>query len=213
MQKPSVYRAFIAIELSAPFKEALRNAIERLQELPLSGLRWVKPEGIHLTLKFLGDIPVSRVTAIQDAMSQASQGVVPFTLALAEVGAFPNWQSPRVIWIGMTGETDSLRDLQQRLEEVMHRLGFPRERREFSPHLTLARLKEGVSQHDRCKVGEHLSAIHIPMSSAMTVQEISLMRSTLLSSGPVYHRLVVVPLSLESGDENSRKGLLDLRKE
>ena len=108
MQDVPVYRAFIAIELPTPIKEALNAIIERLKEARPSGVRWVNPEGIHLTLKFLGDVPASRVEGIVEAMSQASTGIAPFILGLGEGGAFPSLKSPRVLWISMAGEAEPL---------------------------------------------------------------------------------------------------------
>ena len=138
-------RSFIAIELP----EAVKTGLQQLQtELTLPRYSFVKcvaPEGIHLTLKFLGNISAEKVTDITGVMEQASQEVSPFQLQLTEVGAFPNMRRPRVLWVGIKGEVDKLVSWQQRIDNGLVPLGFAKEARPFTPHLTLARLRENCS--------------------------------------------------------------------
>ncbi len=152
------------------------------------------PEGIHLTLKFLGNISAQKVTDITRVMEQASQGVSPFQLQITEVGAFPNMRRPRVLWVGIKGEVDKLIAWQQRIDNGLVPLGFAKEARPFTPHLTLARLRENCSPGDRLHFGEMVARSHVEVDYNFTVNSLNLMRSQLFPAGAVYSRLAEVKL-------------------
>jgi 2'-5' RNA ligase len=154
----------------------------------------VSPEGIHLTLKFLGNISAQKVTDITGVMEQASQGVSPFQLQITEVGAFPDMRRPRVLWVGIKGEVDKLIGWQQRIDNGLVPLGFAKETRPFTPHLTLARLREGVSPGDRRDFGELVMKTPVEVNYKVDVKSLSLMKSQLLPGGAVYSRLAEVKL-------------------
>ena len=187
-------RSFIAIELP----EAVKTGLQQLQtELTLPQYRFVKcvaPEGMHLTLKFLGNISANKVTDITGVMEQASQEVSPFQLQLTEVGAFPNMRRPRVLWVGIKGEVDKLVSWQQRIDNGLVPLGFAKEARPFAPHLTLARLRENCSPGDRLHFGEMVAGSHVEVDYKFTVTSLNLMRSQLFPAGAVYSRLAEVKL-------------------
>jgi len=187
-------RSFIAIELP----EAVKTGLQQLQtELTLprySFVKCVSPEGIHLTLKFLGNISAQKVTDITGVMEQASQVVSPFQLHITEVGAFPNMRRPRVLWVGIKGEVDKLIGWQQRIDEGLVPLGFAKEARPFAPHLTLARLRENCSPGDRLHFGEMVARSNADVDYNFTVTSLNLMRSQLFPSGAVYSRLAEVKL-------------------
>jgi 2'-5' RNA ligase len=187
-------RSFIAIELP----EAVKTRLQQLQaELTLPRYSFVKcvaPEGIHLTLKFLGNISAQKVTDITGVMEQASQGVSPFQLQLTEVGAFPNMRRPRVVWVGIKGEVDKLVAWQQCLDNGLVPLGFAKEARPFTPHLTLARLRENCSPGDTLQFGEMLTSSHVDVDYYFAVTSLNLMRSQLFPTGAVYSSLAEVKL-------------------
>jgi 2'-5' RNA ligase len=187
-------RSFIAIELP----EAVKTGLQQLQtELTLprySFVKCVSPEGIHLTLKFLGNISAQKVTDITGVMEQASQGVNPFQLQLTEVGAFPNMRRPRVLWVGIKGEVDKLVGWQQRIDMGLVPLGFAKEARPFTPHLTLARLRDNCSPGDRLHFGEMFAKAHVEVNYNFTVSSLNLMKSQLFPAGAVYSRLAEVKL-------------------
>ena len=189
-----IIRSFIAIELP----EAVKTGLQQLQtELTLAQYTFVKcvsPEGIHLTLKFLGNISAQKVTDITGVMEQASQEVSPFQLQLTEVGAFPNMRRPRVLWVGIKGEVDKLVSWQQRIDNGLVPLGFAKEARPFTPHLTLARLRENCSPGDRLHFGEMFAKAHIEVNYNFTVSSLNLMKSQLFPTGAVYSRLAEVKL-------------------
>ena len=198
-------RTFIAIELDAPLRGALAEFQTRLRsrvmkELnPDARLQWVRLESIHLTLKFLGDIEESQVSEVHAALALAVASRARFALAVGGVGVFPDLRQPRVLWVGL-GEGEGERagkepliQLAGSIDEVLEVIGFPRERRPFSPHLTLARIKEGARG-----IGRALTASGVMTEPAqlgrLPVQAVSLMKSELRPSGAVYTRLGDAPL-------------------
>lgn len=134
-------RAFIALELPHAARltlAKLQNALRR----DLAPVRWVRPEGIHLTLKFLGDIPDERVAEIGSALAAAVQERPPLNIVIKGLGVFPGVRKARVIWAGLGGETADLIDLHHEVDVALASLGFDREGRPFKAHLTLGRFKK-----------------------------------------------------------------------
>lgn len=187
-------RLFIAIDLPDGVLTALSLVQQELQREPaLSQLRWVRPEGIHLTLKFLGDTPADRRPAIEAAVARAVAGAGPFELHLGKTGRFGSRNAPRVVWIDVAGETDALSRIQEQVEREVSPLGYPGEKRAFSPHLTLARVPPERAREVAGPLDEAMSRVAIP---AVTIRaaEVSLMRSELQRGGAVYTRLFAARL-------------------
>ena len=187
-------RLFVACELPPEMKTALASLQEALRKKGAPRVRWVRPEGIHLTLKFLGAVPQENVAAIRDALAPTVQGIPPLALSLADVGTFGDRRGPRVLWVGMQGDLEPLGRLQQRVDKALEPLGFPPERRAFSPHLTLARVPDRMGRDERQPLRELAKATPVPSAPAVTIRELSLMRSILGPGGAVYERLAAFPL-------------------
>ena len=189
-------RVFIALEIPPEGKQALADTIRRLQTAIPYGVRWVDPAGIHLTLKFLGNINASLVEDILKAMQCAAQDFPgkSFHLQLSGLGFFPNERQPRVLWAGIEGDLDSLKSLQEKVDEAISRLGFPREKRPFNPHLTLGRVRDGVSSGTRRQVSAAFAATSLEPGDPWEVKEVHLIRSTLTPGGAIYTHLGSVPL-------------------
>jgi 2'-5' RNA ligase len=187
-------RLFVACELPAEMKAALASLQEALRKKGAPRLRWVRPEGIHLTLKFLGAVPQEKVAAICEALAPTVQGIPPLALSLAEVGTFGGRRGARVLWVGMQGDLEPLACLQQRVEEALEPLGFPPEHRPFSPHLTLARVPDRAGSDERQNVWELAKTVKAPPAAAVTISQLSLMRSILGPGGAVYERVAAFPL-------------------
>ncbi len=134
-------RCFVAIELPEEVKERLAELQAELGA-PGGGVRWMKPEAMHLTVKFLGEVPDKHLPAVCDAVSMAADWCRPFELAVRSAGCFPARGGVRVVWAGVEEPTGVLADLHATCQEVMFELGFPVEGRAFSPHLTLGRSKD-----------------------------------------------------------------------
>ncbi|MDI7277312.1 MAG: RNA 2',3'-cyclic phosphodiesterase, partial [Anaerolineae bacterium] len=143
-------RTFVAIELDVDLRTTLGELQGRLRRAPLARLgRWVAPEGIHLTLKFLGNVPAGRVPELGEALRRACARIAPFEIAIAGLGCFPSYQRPRVLWVGVEEPTGSLERLYSAVERELERVGFRPEGRPFTPHLTLARVSDHAAHRER----------------------------------------------------------------
>ena len=187
-------RSFIAIELPREIKYELAQLGSNLMDARHPFVKWVDFENVHLTLKFLGNVPGNQITEITEAMKEAVYGISPFRLEVSGLGAFPEMAQPRVIWVGISGETGKLLDLQQRVDSKLVPLGFARENQSFVPHLTLARVRDNASLGDRKDLGQLLTSTKFESRCHITVNSINLMKSQLRPEGPVYSRLFTVSL-------------------
>ena len=176
-------RVFIAVHLPAGQRAALESAVAKLQDHGLTKVRWVRSEGIHLTLKFLGNIPASQLEGVTNAMREAADGSSPFSLELSTLGVFPNVKRARVLWCGVGGQMEPLSGLQERTEAGLETLGYPRENRPFAPHLTLGRVQEGERPPDPVLLQQALEACAPERLDPWLVDEVCLMRTTLLPGG------------------------------
>jgi 2'-5' RNA ligase len=184
------WRSFFAVELSAEIAAGIRRLRGELQERA-AGVRWVRPEGIHLTLKFLGEVDPGLIEEIARTTEKAIQGVGPFTVEIRGGGGFPSAKNPRVIWIGVDDPSGMLKELQARVEGRMEELGFTREGRDYTPHLTVGRLRSGK---ERGTVAQALDAIRASDLGSMEVRELILFRSHLKPTGAEYTKLGSFPL-------------------
>jgi len=196
---PEQIRSFIAIELSEEARKGLARLRKELERDEHKFVKWVDPGGIHLTLKFLGNVPSQRVTEITEAMRRAVRGTAPFSLEVSGLGAFPNLKQIRVLWVGIGGELDRLSTLQQSVDSALAALGFAREERPFVPHLTLARVREGTSAPEKKGFGELVGSATFEEKYPVEVEAIRLMRSQLTPAGAVYTCLSVAGLDGQEG--------------
>ena len=187
-------RSFIAIELPSELKLELTQLEAKLKGDKQPGIKWVSPDSIHLTLKFLGNIAGDRTGEITRAIEAAAQGITPFHLKVKELGVFPNLRRVQVAWVGISGELDKLSQLQKRLESNLKPLGFTPESRPFTAHLTLARLRDQVSLDERHRFGQLIANTTFESSYNIEVNAISLMRSQLTREGAIYSRISLVKL-------------------
>jgi 2'-5' RNA ligase len=191
---PEEIRSFIAIELPDEVKSGLARLRSELERAEHTYVKWVEPEGIHLTLKFLGNILVTQVTEISKAIGGAAQGISPFHLEISGLGAFPSLKQPHVLWVGIGGEIDKLSRLQQNIDVSLTPFGFAKEERSFVPHLTLARIRQGASPAEGKVFGELAMSVNFEAKYPLDVEAVSLMRSQLTPRGAVYTCLSRVKL-------------------
>jgi len=178
-------RTFISVELPQEIHHKLRQ-MQDILGASMPDVRWTKSPNIHLTLKFLGDVEVSRIDAISKALAGIASRFPPFTMSFTGLGAFPNSRKPRIVWVGLEYGADESMEIAEQIEGAMKRLGFPREKRPFRPHLTVGRIRrlehpalmtESLEQSDVGKLGE------------FTVQQVSLIKSQLDPGGSIYTTL------------------------
>jgi 2'-5' RNA ligase len=183
-------RTFIAVELP----EEIKRQIEQLQA-PLKNtdafVSWVKPKNIHVTLKFLGEVPEEKIDEVFSAVRRALEGAREFTMSLKGMGGFPNLKRPRVIWVGAGSGGEELSQMAKRIEEEMEEVGFPREKRRFSAHFTIGRVK---SPKNIEKLTELVESTNF-QTEEIEVNEVVVMRSQLHSAGAIYTALEKVPLA------------------
>jgi 2'-5' RNA ligase len=181
-------RAFIAVELPSFLKKELGRIESVLKAGNTTPVKWVDFESIHLTLKFLGDIESSRVGEIIEGIKNACVGISPFELKIKGLGVFPNPARTRIAWVGLVDATDELSLLQRNIESEMEKLEYERETRKFSPHLTLARVRDQATPDERERFGNLVTATAFS-SERITVNSVSLMKSHLTRQGALYTRL------------------------
>jgi len=176
-------RLFVALNLPETVRESLCTCVRPLQSMGFA-LRWMTPEQVHLTLKFLGDVEPEREPELVAALSRACTGARPVTLSLSGFGVFPHYDRPRVVWVGVAPEP-ALELLQHRVEQEFTPLGFPTEARAFRPHITLGRAAPGARRGGFSKLETALA--NLCFDAAAVIMTVDLMESTLQSGGAVYH--------------------------
>ncbi len=182
---PHLIRSFIAIELPPEVLRTLADLQVRLGREHERAARWVAPGGIHLTLKFLGDVPEDLLPLVAGAMGKTAAAGEPLALRLAAAGCFPSAERPRVLWAGLDGDLERLARLHASIQDTMAELGFARESRGFTPHLTLARMREGTTPDELRHLGSAVRALPVPRVE-FVAGEVALIRSDLMPSGAVY---------------------------
>ena len=183
-------RAFIAIELN----KKIQDELAKIQnEIKASGalVKWVKPENIHLTLKFLGNIDTDLITKIKDILNDLSSKHEVFTMKLNKVGAFPKPRNPRIIWVGQEDGQVKIKSIAEELEENLSKIGIPKEEKPFHSHVTLGRVKSPLN---RFKLAEALTSKEKIPELSFAVDRIVLFKSTLTSQGPIYEAIAEVNL-------------------
>ena len=188
METPEPIRSFLAVELSPGVRERIGGIQEKLKTT-LKGVRWVRPEGIHLTVKFFGDIYERDLPSIDGAVRWKAAAAAPMMFRAGGLGAFPRPDRARVLWVGLEGDLEGLGRLQREVEDALEGAGFPRERRAFKPHLTLGRargdrisgVQEALRKGDRYEAG------------SFEASSLFLFRSELAPGGAVYTKMAEFP--------------------
>jgi 2'-5' RNA ligase len=175
-------RTFIALHLPAAIEQTLLDTIAQYRpHFPAGSVRWVQPQQLHLTLRFLGETAVSHLPALQQGLDQIASHHAPLTLSLGALGCFPNGQRPRVFWVGLAGELVRLHALQREIEGLVNQVGWEREKRPFSPHLTLGRVNDARQLAGATWRGPLASG-----ETQMRLATIALIESQLRPSGAIY---------------------------
>jgi 2'-5' RNA ligase len=191
-----VIRSFIAIQLPDGLVKQLKDFQAGLKSPGVHSVKWVDPGSMHLTLKFLGDVEVQRMATLKDELGVAVSSSRRFHLVTGQTGFFPDIRRPRVFWLGLEGDIDALLALHKAIDEALSKLGYARENRPFTAHLTLARLREESSIDDRVEFARTAQAGVFQPSYNIEVNSVALMRSQLTPRGAIYTRLAEFTLPL-----------------
>lgn len=178
---------FVAVEISPTVRSAAKRLIDRLQVTP-AHVKWVEPENLHFTMKFLGDVPSEEITNVCRAVQRAVKPLEPFELVVRGCGAFPSTTKPRTIWLGVAEGATPMASLAEAIEESLSRLGFAPEQRRFNPHLTLGRVREGSPSGLR-ELAQLLADFGELEAGSTIVDEVTVFSSTLRRGGPKYEAL------------------------
>ena len=182
----ALIRAFIAVELPEGLKKELTELEAQLKKYSPPVVRWVDPNSIHITLKFLGEISTDSIDELMMAIEEAVQGIQPFQLQIREVGAFPGLDRAQVLWVGVKGDVDKITQLQKRIEANTEQLGFPREARAFTPHLTVGRVRDEARPSDRQRLGKLLTDTTFSTLHNVDIDSVNLMKSQLTPAGAIH---------------------------
>lgn len=190
-QRVSTVRAFVAANLNPDLQAALARVQDRLKTTR-ANVGWVRLENLHLTLKFLGEVEEGRVSAIKEAIAAATVGCGSIRLVFQGLGAFPRPREARVVWVGLSHGTEALVELQTRIEAGLESLGFAREARPFTAHLTLGRVRGPAHREQLARAIAEAPAETL---GEMVLDRIELMKSNLNTGGARYSILQSFPLA------------------
>lgn len=187
---PSTIRAFIAIELPDAVRAVVRDVQQRLRTRGIDA-KWVRPENLHLTLRFLGDIAPEQAAGLGALLGRATCSRPRFSLAAQGLGVFPGMRRPRVLWCGLGGDLEALSGLHAELAGGLAAAGFPDDDRPFRGHLTLARFKGPL---DTGRLLAAIEAVGTYPPVPFAVERVCLLQSQLTNAGPIYTRLAAAGL-------------------
>lgn len=193
--RPELWRTFVAIELPPPLRQKLADIRHRMPAGPARAIRWIPPDGIHLTLRFLGDIEPGRVAAVVERISAAAAQTGRFWLELAGPGAFPPSGPPRVFWVGLAGELQRLGSLQARIEGGLSTIGFEPDRRPFHPHLTIGRISSRARTREALDARSSFTRVQVEPGQRFDARSLTLWRSHLMEEGARYEPLASAELA------------------
>ncbi|HXG93232.1 MAG TPA: RNA 2',3'-cyclic phosphodiesterase [Blastocatellia bacterium] len=188
-RRDDAIRTFICIEVPDSIKNRIASLQQELKRLGAQ-VSWTNPANIHLTIKFLGDVAVSKLDTVRGAVERAIDSMSEFEIEVGGAGCFPAPKNPRVLWVGLTNIPDALRALHKRIEDGLARGGFEREQKRFSPHLTIGRIR---GPHNAKLVVEKLVAMGFEPES-FRASEVIVMRSDLKPTGSVYTPQAIIKL-------------------
>lgn len=186
-------RLFVACEVPDEVQESISGVIDQLRARSGTAVRWIRADGVHVTLKFLGEVSVKQLPAIKLAIQEAVVGHQPFELEFSSIGTFGGREGLRIMWVGIAGDVLRLEALVRAVNAALAVVGFEPERRPFRPHLTLGRVRDEISTRQRAEIEVAVGKMDVPPSAWRTAQ-VSLMRSRLGPEGAKYEVLATFPL-------------------
>ena len=179
-------RTFVAVEINSAIRRRAEELIEKLRTASVD-VKWVETHNVHLTLKFLGDVPSREIPRVCEAVQRGAGKVAPFELEVCGAGAFPNAARPRTLWLGTGGGEAAMVELHHHIEGPLGKLGYRKDQRRFHPHLTIGRVRRGgpaVAELGRL-VGQHADFV----AGKLRVSQVVVFSSQLDRTGPTYETL------------------------
>ena len=187
-------RVFIAVEIPPSIRQAIHDQTESLRAaLGRDLVRWVPVENMHLTLKFLGNVPAAHLEFVKQMLAQSAGRISPFDLTIGGLGSFPNSKRIRVLWVGIHAGSE-LTDLQREIDTGAANLGYEKDDRPFSPHLTLGRVRQGVDDKTLQGIRNAAATFQLGRIGTARVESIHLYQSDLHTDGSTYTKLFSAPL-------------------
>ena len=188
-------RTFIAVDFPTEIITKIARITAYLQsQTPINTLKWIAPENMHLTLKFLGDVREDRISDLTRGLQEALHAQPTFNITIEGLGMYPNASQPRVVWLGIK-DKGNLKQIHHELVKVLRDFDPDPEKRAFSPHLTIARIRQNVSRDVVQQVGETLSQFKVDSLGSFEIQTVQLFKSELTPQGPIYACLFSMPLN------------------
>ena len=188
-------RIFIAVELPAKSREKIDTIINYFKtQLPNQSLKWVGAENLHLTIKFIGEIPEEALSKVKIIIDDVLAQQPEFSISIEGLGMFPNLNNPQVIWLGIIGG-DPLVSIHHQLNQSLAQIGVKPDHRPLSPHLTIARVRQGVDRFTLSTIGNSLPGFKVDSLGSFTIDRITLFQSNLKPTGPHYKALYHRPLN------------------
>ncbi len=185
-------RSFLAFELPLEIKKIVTRVFEDSRRSSLD-VRWVRPDGIHLTVVFMGNVKTEDLEAMGNEIGMVCSDFSPFQIALKGIGCFPNSRNPRVVWLGLVGDVERMSRFRDRLQKQLSPFGIQEEKRPFKPHLTLGRFKKAL--RDEASLRKLMEKHKDVTSLVCTLDEFMLFKSDLKPGGAVYTKMLSWPLS------------------
>jgi len=180
-------RSFIALEFSDEARAEFARVEELLKKAD-ANVKWVDPGSMHLTLKFLGNVPEEQIPSISGRLEKIASETAPFDVLLEDMGVFPKWDYVRVLWIGIGEGGGCVKDLAERVEEAMLQEGFSKEKRSFSPHVTIGRARSSKNKDKLKEIAGSIEIKPVPIH----ISRVVLFKSELSSTGAVHTPLSVL---------------------
>ncbi len=181
-------RTFIAVDLSKPARKEVKALIEDLKEKHWKA-KWVKTGKLHLTLVFIGNIKKPRLPELKQAVNKGIKNLSPFKISLKGLGVFPDFDWPKVLWLGLKGDLHSLAKMQKNIAKELHEKDFQFDKRPFRPHITIGRVKRARAAHKR-EIGRQVKALReMDLSAEIFVNKVYIYKSKTLTSGSVHSKI------------------------
>lgn len=188
-------RTFIAVDFPPEIIQKIGKIITYFKtQTPDEALKWISTNNLHLTLKFIGEIPEEKLSQVQAVLADSLQNQSAFNIKIEGLGMYPNEHNPRVIWLGIVAD-DALINLHQTLDSALEEVDIEREKRKFSPHLTIARVRRGTKRNTISEIGEILSLFKVDSLGNTTIKQVVLYQSELTPKGPIYTPLMTISLN------------------